>query len=273
MNIRVYVADQSYEFKRSIYEYFLCSDIIIAGDSDDGKKAYDDILALQPDFVIIDLWLKEMDGAQLIREIRKTMKNPPTFLVCTAITNNNVLEEAIEAGAAFCYRKPCDISQIAQRIYKMVCMGDNRILLANTVDSAKMALEGHVTRLIHKVGVPAHIKGYKYLRTAILMTYNDADLINSVTKKLYPSIAQKYDTTSSRVERAIRHAIGLAWDRGDCDVLDEMFGYTVKSSKGKPTNSEFIALVADYLRISCNEPVPTTNFSFSSDSLLSMERM
>ncbi len=269
--MRIYAADQSYDFRMSVYEYFLCSDYIVVGDTDDGKKAYDDILALQPDFVILDLWLKGMDGAQLISEIRKSMKNPPVFVVCTAINNTAVIEEAIEAGAAFCYRKPCDLSQIAQRIFKMKFCAETRHLLKPSTESYSQMLEGQVTRLIHKVGVPAHIKGYKYLRAAILMTYEDADLINSVTKKLYPSIAEKFNSTSSRVERSIRHAIELAWDRGDCDVLNELFGYTVKSSKGKPTNSEFIALVADYLRILCQESYSSGSFSLSSNSLLTLE--
>lgn len=268
MNIRVYIADQSYEFQRTVYDYFLGSDVTVVGDSDSGKKAYDDIIALHPDFVIMDLWLKDKDGTQLIRDVKKSMKDAPCFIVNTAISNTSVLEEAIEAGAAFCFAKPCDISQIAMRIYSIAKISKNS---TESLIPAHSQLESYVTRLLHKVGVPAHIKGYKYLRTAILMTYNDADLINSVTKSLYPTIAKEYETTSSRVERSIRHAIELAWDRGDCDVLNALFGYTVHRAKGKPTNSEFIALVSDYLRISFKDDVPMKEFAMSSDSLFGME--
>ncbi len=264
MNLRLYVADQNTEFKRKIYDYFLGSEITVIGDTDDGRRAYDDIIAMRPDFVVLDLWLKEMEGAQLISEIRKSMKDAPCFIIVTGLKNTAVLEEAIEAGASFCIAKPCDMSTLAMKIYRIANLSTSS-KEPERATSFSQALESYVTRLIHKVGIPAHIKGYQYLRTAILMTYENQNLINSVTKELYPSIAKEYDTTSSRVERAIRHAIELAWDRGDCDVLDEMFGYTVQKSKGKPTNSEFIALVSDYLRM-----VYVKN-NTSSDYILSSE--
>ncbi len=272
MNIRLYVADQSMEFKRTIYDYFLGSDITVIGDSADGRKAYDDIMSLHPDFVVLDLWLKEMEGAQLIREIKKSMKDAPHFIIVTRIHNTAILEEAIEAGASFCLTKPCDLSSLAMKIYRIA--GTSNVVQDHDVpESSEAILENYVTRLIHKVGIPAHIKGYQYLRTAILMTYEDQNLINSVTKELYPSIAKQYNTTSSRVERAIRHAIELAWDRGDCDVLDDMFGYTVQKAKGKPTNSEFIALIADYMRIAYKNLRNCHGYIVSSDSLLTLDKL
>lgn len=247
MNTRVYIADRSSDFIRSMYDYFLGSNITVIGDSDSGKVAYDEIIRLKPDIVVLDLWLREMEGEQLIREIKKAMKDAPCFIIVTALQNDKVLEDAIMAGASYCVSKPCELSMLSAKIQRI--MQNEESINYSKEDEAVIMLEDYVTRLIHKVGIPAHIKGYQYLRTAIMMTYENSELINSVTKELYPTIAKVYKTTSSRVERAIRHAIEVAWDRGDCDVLDEMFGYTVQKSKGKPTNSEFIALVADYLSI------------------------
>ncbi len=272
MNIRLYIADQNNEFKRQIYDYFLGSDITVIGDTEDGRKAYEEIIAFHPDFVILDMWLKGMESANLIREIRKSMKDAPHFIIVTGLQNTAILEEAIEAGASYCVSKPCDFASLASKIYRIA--GSNASGRENeTPDSPTVFLENYVTRLIHKVGIPAHIKGYQYLRCAIMMTYEDNELINSVTKELYPSIARKYNTTSSRVERAIRHAIELAWDRGDCDVLDDMFGYTVQKSKGKPTNSEFIALISDYMRIAYNSLAVKKEFPMAADGLFAMDKI
>lgn len=270
MNIRLYAADQNTEFKRQIYDYFLGSDITVIGDTDDGRKAYEDIVSYNPDFVVLDLWLKGMEGAQLIREIKRTMKNAPHFIIMTGLHNTAVLEEAIEAGASYCISKPCDLSALASKIYRIA--GNSSIVRSNdNLDHSTVYLENYITRLIHRVGIPAHIKGYQYLRTAIIMTYENPDLINSVTKELYPSIAKKYNTTSSRVERSIRHAIELAWDRGDCDVLGDMFGYTVQRSKGKPTNSEFIALIADYMKLEYNNMMVKNESSFGRENMFVLE--
>ena len=265
MNIRLYAVDQNAEFKRQIYDYFLGSDITVIGDTDDGRNAYDDIVASQPDFVVLDLWLKGMDGAQLIREVKRAMNNAPHFIIITGLHNTAVLEEAIEAGASYCISKPCDLSSLASKIYTI--SGNSSSKRNELPESSSVYLESCVTRLIHKVGIPAHIKGYQYLRTAIIKTFENPGIINFVTKELYPTIAKEYGTTSSRVERAIRHAIELAWDRGDCDVLGDMFGYTVQRSKGKPTNSEFIALIADYLRIEYN------NISAKNDHYLDIDNI
>ena len=158
-----------------------------------------------------------------------------------SFNNQNLFEECVEAGAAYCMINPLDFTFLAERKLKSRRRG-----MAKPGD---FDLESQVTKIIHQIGVPAHIKGYQYLRTAIIMAINDTDIINSVTKVLYPTVAKQYSTTSSRVERAIRHAIEVAWDRGDLDVLNSFFGYTVQNSRGKPTNSEFIAMIADNLRL------------------------
>lgn len=243
MSFSLYVADQSTEFRTALLEHMLNSGVEVLGDTGDASTAISEICSLRPDVVIIDLWLKGADGATVIRNISSMMEKPPCFVVVSAISEIDIVGEAIDAGAVLCIHKPCTPQEIERRISRITeHIGD-------TQPDSSGALEAQVTRLIHHVGIPAHIKGYQYLRTAIIATYNDATLINSITKRLYPMIATAYGTTSSRVERAIRHAIEVAWDRGDCDVLSELFGYTVQKTKGKPTNSEFIALISDNLRL------------------------
>ena len=243
MSYSLYIADQSTEFRTALLEHMLNIGVDVLGDTGDAAVAISEICSFHPDVVIMDLWLKGADGTTVIRNITSMMEKPPCFVVVSAISEIDIIGEAVDAGAALCIHKPCTPQEIEHRISRIT----DHIAEAPVDNSG--ALEAQVTRLIHHVGIPAHIKGYQYLRTAIIATYNDATLINSITKKLYPMIASAYGTTSSRVERAIRHAIEVAWDRGDCDVLSELFGYTVQKSKGKPTNSEFIALISDNLRL------------------------
>ncbi len=249
MNIRLYIADQNSIFRKNVTDYFLGSSITIVGQTGNGNEAAKEICELSPDVVLLDLWLTGLDGADLIRNVRRKMKEPPHFIIATAINNITVIEDAIEAGAAFCIMKPCELVNLSNKIHKICVMKSSVSLEKQEERSKKTDIEGQITKLIHLVGIPAHIKGYQYLRSAIMMTYEKPELINSVTKELYPTIAKLYGTTSSRVERAIRHAIEVAWDRGDYEVLSEMFGYTVQRAKGKPTNSEFIALISDNLRL------------------------
>ena len=166
------------------------------------------------------------------------------------VNNQNVFSEATESGAEYCMLKPLDYQNLSERIQRVITKRKSATVQQNKNPALGNDMESQVTKVIHQIGVPAHIKGYQYLRTAILMTISDSDVINSVTKILYPSVAKKYQTTSSRVERAIRHAIEVAWDRGDLDTLNSYFGYTIQGSRGKPTNSEFIAMIADNLRLS-----------------------
>lgn len=229
----------------------------ITGIEETGNGA--DVLSLikrfMPDVVMIDVWLPRLDTVQIIKNAKQVFTGAypaPEFIVYSCCSNPNLFEEAAEAGAAYCMQEPFDYHVLYERIERI---RKHRQNAKNGVGGGAHAfpdhndLETQVTGVIHKIGVPAHIKGYQYLRTAIMMTIEDNDLINSVTKILYPTVAKKYQTTSSRVERAIRHAIEVAWDRGDLDTLNQYFGWTIQNERGKPTNSEFIAMIADNLRL------------------------
>ncbi len=201
------------------------------------------------DLAIVDLWLSGIDGIGIIRRysaLRGGVR--PSFIFMSAIHKQSLLMEATEAGADICLLKPFDTPSLLSHVSALLkTRGKEKD--GKGIFSLPSDLEAQVTRIIHEIGVPAHIKGYQYLRTAIMMTVDDSECINAVTKVLYPTVAKKYATTTSRVERAIRHAIEVAWDRGDVDTLNSYFGYTIQNSKGKPTNSEFIAMIADNLRL------------------------
>lgn len=218
----------------------------------DGKKAVDAICSLRPDVVLLDFFLPHLDAIGVIKSAySKSLVHVPQFMVMSGFDNPNLEREAILGGADYFILKPFDAAEMANRI-RALC-GKNKVagvsgeMRATAADSS--SLEMRVTEIIHQIGVPAHIKGYQYLRDAILMAIEDDDIINAVTKRLYPAVAKKHGTTSSRVERAIRHAIEVAWDRGDVDVLNSYFGYTIHTGRGKPTNSEFVAMIADKFRL------------------------
>ena len=213
-----------------------------------GEGAVEMMLSGGFDIVVIDLWITGIDGIGVIRNARNMgLSKIPAFILLSPINKQSILIEASEAGADMCLLKPFAIESLLSHIESLVKRSARVSTTANLTDHPDM--EAQVTKIIHQIGVPAHIKGYQYLRCAILMTIDDDDIINSVTKVLYPSVAKKFGTTTSRVERAIRHAIEVAWDRGDVDVLNSYFGYTIQNSRGKPTNSEFIAMIADNLRL------------------------
>ena len=215
--------------------------------AEDGERAVELIKATSYDIVITDLWLCGMDGIGIIRSaIKLSGAKKPSFILTSPINKQAILVEATEAGADLCIPKPFDFSVLLSHIDSLVRL---RSRPSNDEALKNADVEAQVTKIIHQIGVPAHIKGYQYLRTAIIMTIENSDIINSVTKILYPSVAKKYQTTTSRVERAIRHAIEVAWDRGDVDTLNAYFGYTIQNSRGKPTNSEFIAMIADNFRL------------------------
>ena len=212
-----------------------------------GERAQELMKALHYDVVITDLWLSGIDGIGIIRSAVSIYGSErPAFILMSPINKQSILVEATEAGADLCIPKPFDFSVLLAHIDSLI-----KIKAHPSAESESKAadIEAQVTKIIHQIGVPAHIKGYQYLRTAILMTIENNDIINSVTKILYPGVAKKYQTTTSRVERAIRHAIEVAWDRGDVDTLNAYFGYTIQNTRGKPTNSEFIAMIADNLRL------------------------
>ncbi len=232
--------------------------IQIIGKAKNGQEAYELIRKSTPDVVILDLIMPKMDGLSLMNKVNEdgAMIKMPFFIITSAISNENVIQDAFGYGAGYYLLKPFETNMIADRI-KGVKSYNKRIPETKKIIGAgedrkhfmERNIENDVTSIIHDVGVPAHIKGYQYLREAIIMSVNDNEMLNSITKILYPSIAKKFQTTSSRVERAIRHAIEVAWNRGRMDTIDELFGYTINAEKGKPTNSEFIALIADKIRL------------------------
>ena len=220
-----------------------------------GEEALIKIGRYHPDVAILDVWLSKLDGIGVLRNCKSLHFGddlPPAFIIVSMVSNQSIFMEAAHAGADLCLLKPYNMESLCQHIRSLTA---SRAAGGNGgEDGAKGGdgspdIETQVTRIIHQIGVPAHIKGYQYLRTAILLTVRDSEMINSVTKVLYPSVAKKYQTTTSRVERAIRHAIEVAWDRGDVDTLNSYFGYTIQNNRGKPTNSEFIAMIADNLRL------------------------
>lgn len=247
-NAKILLCDESVEERKRLLDFLIKSGFTQIDEAASGDIAIDKLLSSAYDLAIVDLWMSGVDGIGIIRGVQKShMKKKPSFILTSPINKNNILVEASEAGADICMLKPFDPSSLVAHIDSLL-----RIRQRNSVSpafSGSADMEAQVTKIIHQIGVPAHIKGYQYLRTAILMTIEDNDIINSVTKVLYPTIAKKYGTTTSRVERAIRHAIEVAWDRGDIDTLNSYFGYTIQNSRGKPTNSEFIAMIADNLRL------------------------
>lgn len=246
---RVLIADNSSEFRATCAQQLGRRGIEIVGEATDGQEAFGKIARCKPNIVITDLYLSKLDGVGLIKECKKQMgENFPSFIVLSPFVATNLFEECCESGAAYCMLKPPDYSGMAERISRL-CEKGRKAGSATVPMRDDRDLEAQVTKIIHEIGVPAHIKGYQYLRSAILMTVGDNDAINAVTKVLYPTVAKQYGTTSSRVERAIRHAIEVAWDRGDVDTLNSYFGYTIQTGRGKPTNSEFIAMIADNLRL------------------------
>lgn len=246
---RVLVVDSSAEFRKECASNLRRMEIEVVAEASDGQEAFTKMARTKPNVVIADLYLSKMDGVTLIRDAKKQMPNDfPAFIMLASFNSQNLFEECCEAGAAYCMLKPVDFAALADRVKRLADKTRRRIP-AKVPNREESDLEAQVTKIIHQIGVPAHIKGYQYLRTAIIMAIKDTEVINSVTKILYPTVAKQYGTTSSRVERAIRHAIEVAWDRGDLDILNAFFGYTVQNSRGKPTNSEFIAMIADNLRL------------------------
>ncbi|MBE6599514.1 MAG: sporulation transcription factor Spo0A [Ruminococcaceae bacterium] len=254
--IRILAADENGENRKSIKEA-----LVRRGWAVDEAKSGDDALRMVQrggyDIVIADLWLSGTDGLELTRKCTEA-ENGAACIILSQMMTPTVYMDANRAGALLCLGKPVDCAALAEGIETIMKnrtqspsaqrRGD-RDIYENGTSALPVDMETQVTKIIHQIGVPAHIKGYQYLRTAIMMTISDSEIINSVTKVLYPSVAKKYQTTTSRVERAIRHAIEVAWDRGDLDTLNAYFGYTIQNSRGKPTNSEFIAMIADNLRL------------------------
>ncbi len=229
----------------------------VVGKAGNGEELLEIIRDKEPDVVLLDIIMPKLDGLTVMDRVNHEPSwKKPAFIVISAVSQEKMTEDAFELGADYYILKPFDNDTVVNRIKRVRTRQERAIHRAKQVKSVESQkeymernLETDVTNIIHEVGVPAHIKGYQYLRDAIIMSVTDMEMLNSITKILYPTIAKRHQTTPSRVERAIRHAIEVAWSRGKMDTIDELFGYTVSNGKGKPTNSEFIALIADKIRL------------------------
>lgn len=255
--INVAIADDNERILELLGE-IISSDkeLTLVGKANNGEDMYDIIREKQPDVVLLDLIMPKMDGLSVMDLVNgdKNIKKHPDFIVVTAVGQERITEDAFKKGANYYIMKPFNNEMVLNRIkhVNQVIRHEMRHLTSGETTLSRapeINLETRVTDMIHEIGIPAHIKGYHYLRDAIIMAVEDMDVLNAITKVLYPTVAKMHQTTASRVERAIRHAIEVAWSRGKLDTLDDLFGYTVSNGKGKPTNSEFIALIADTIRL------------------------
>ena len=263
--ITVLIADDNNDFSATLAGYIKAEeDLELIGMARDGIEAYDMIKNIEPDVVLLDVIMPRLDGLGVLEKLNENnIEKFPICIMLSAVGQDKITQKAINLGAQYYIVKPFEIDVLIKRIKELKFYQPtpikttyaNREIKPSYIEISPAEkknqenLEALVTNVIHEIGVPAHIKGYQYLREAIMMVVTDIDIINQITKQLYPEIAHKYHTTPSRVERAIRHAIEVAWGRGQQDVVESIFGYTVSASKGKPTNSEFIAMIADKLRL------------------------
>lgn len=255
-NIKVLIADDNREFVGLLQDYMLEQpDIEITNVAYNGNEVLEQLETDVPDVMILDIIMPHLDGLGVLEKVKNlNLPTQPKIIMLTAFGQENITQRAVELGASYYILKPFDMDVLIDRIRQVV---SNQVVsppkqYQNASIQAKTTtknLDANITNVIHEIGVPAHIKGYQYLREAITMVYNDVEILGSITKVLYPRIAERFSTTPSRVERAIRHAIEVAWSRGNVEAIKNLFGYTVNISKAKPTNSEFIAMVADRLRI------------------------
>ena len=260
--IKIVLADDNKDFCQVLKEYLSNEDDIeILGIAKDGIEALDLVKRTQPDLLVLDVIMPHLDGLGVIEKLNAMdIQKMPKIIVLSAVGQDKITQSAINLGADYYIVKPFDFVIFINRIRELVSNKTAHIEPKSRVNSdIQMTrsdfvknsgnIETEITNIIHEIGVPAHIKGYLYLREAIKMVIDNVELLGAVTKELYPSIAKKFNTTPSRVERAIRHAIEVAWSRGKVDTINQLFGYTVHNTKGKPTNSEFIAMIADKLRL------------------------
>lgn len=260
----VLIADDNQEFSQTLAGYiYQQEDMEVIGIAKDGEEAIDMITNVIPDIVLLDVIMPHLDGIGVLEKLNMIKcDKKPICIMLSAVGQDKITQKAVTLGAEYYVVKPFDIEVLIKRIREL----KNFVPKQNSVnflgkekqqyveipingEKNQDNVEALVTNIIHEVGVPAHIKGYQYLREAIMMVIKDIDVINQITKSLYPQIAYRFSTTPSRVERAIRHAIEVAWGRGDQKIVENIFGYTISAAKGKPTNSEFIAMIADKLRL------------------------
>ena len=260
--IKVVIADDNKDFCQILKEFLSgYDDIEILGVAKDGVEALDLVKRTSPDLLILDVIMPHLDGLGVIEKLNAMdIPKMPKIIVLSAVGQDKITQSAINLGADYYIVKPFDFSILINRVRELVtnrmAQPEMRPRLGSEIQMTRSEfvknvgnIETEITNIIHEIGVPAHIKGYLYLREAIKMVIENVELLGAVTKELYPSIAKKFNTTPSRVERAIRHAIEVAWSRGKVDTINQLFGYTVHNTKGKPTNSEFIAMIADKLRL------------------------
>ena len=243
----VIIADNAEEFCNNLTAALKRADgFQVLATANDGEQAIRLVTERKPDVLVLDLMLAKQDGLSVLKAIAG-MEHKPVTLATSRFVTDYVASAAANLGVRYLMLKPCDMATLVDRLEEI--RGEEKQSHAPGKRSNSTSIESMVTNIIHEIGVPAHIKGYQYLREAIIIAVGDMDVINAITKVLYPQVAKAFQTTPSRVERAIRHAIEVAWDRGDLDTLQRFFGYTVSNTKGKPTNSEFIALIADKLQL------------------------
>jgi two-component system response regulator (stage 0 sporulation protein A) len=255
--VKIVIADDNKEFRLILKDFLIsknCFDIVDM--ADDGLKALEAVERCEPDILILDIIMPHLDGLGVLEKLqKKELKKYPKVIILSAVGHDKVTQRAINMGVDYYIVKPFNFESFADRLLQISefetskVQNKNKEVVYNEKIHAEVSLEVKITEILHEVGVPAHIKGYQYLRTSIIDVVNNIELLGAITKELYPMIAQKYGTTPSRVERAIRHAIEVAWTRGKIETINHTFGYTIQNNKGKPTNSEFIAMISDKLRL------------------------
>lgn len=254
----VAIADDNERMVRQMREAIQKDDaFMVVGEAYDGEAAYSMVKEKKPDILLLDIIMPKMDGLTLMERMHqdKTLEKRPAVVIVSAVGHEAVAENAFAMGASYYLMKPFDMSALMSRLHQLdqkrgcESVSGGRAYSCDSLCHGENDLELEVTNILHDLGVPAHIKGYQYLRDSILMSMEEEEMLNSITKILYPGIAKRNKTTASRVERAIRHAIEVAWTRGNLDTMEALFGYTIHTGKGKPTNSEFIALITDRLRL------------------------
>ncbi len=246
-SFKLIITEEAVEFSQDSLQVFQDFNISAAFCVKDGEELCSRIRSEEPDVVFMDAFMTRLDAIGVMRSVRKENVKQPLFIVFSSFHSSVLEREIMNSGADYFMLKPYDVEQLCENISVLIKNKSNKPLDSFRIDA--FGIELKVTQILHEIGVPAHIKGYHYLRDSIIMAVEKPEIINAVTKQLYPTVAKKYKTTSSRVERAIRHAIEVAWDRGDVDVLNSYFGYTIHNDRGKPTNSEFIAMISDRLRL------------------------
>lgn len=257
--IKVFIADDNADFVSTLVTYLNSqNDMEVIATAKDGMEASEKIILTNPDIAILDVIMPQLDGLGVLEKLNDNLNILPICIMLSAVGQDKVTARAMGLGAQYYIVKPFEMEVLVKRIRELVKnqpIESVSSIIKNTqstffkANNSQSNLESKVTNIIHDVGVPAHIKGYQYLRDGIIMAVNDIDIINQITKQLYPELSKKYKTTPSRVERAIRHAIEVAWNRGQLEAMENIFGYTINSNRGKPTNSEFIAMIADKLRL------------------------